>query len=180
MAWELPSTYPTPCCKEILIPSKYGYFPLDLCPKFWTWKISPRRVDGVVNKTRRRTSLCITPVRRWTRRGWTHIVYCTSVHYNASTPLLQFVLDLLYNLFLQLCSSNLVLVLHIIDHRQSVCIQENSSPVFAPQDITNYTQQGRHAAAMRTAASNSLAVPCTQGFGVAGLHVIRPLTIASP
>jgi len=37
--------------------------------------------------------------------GQMHIVYYTLVDCNPLTPLLQFVLDLLYNLFLQLCSS---------------------------------------------------------------------------
>ena len=41
------------------------------------------------------------------RHGWTHIIYYTSVDRNAVTPLLRFVVDLglLYNSFLQLCSS---------------------------------------------------------------------------
>jgi len=37
-------------------------------------------------------------------RGWTYIVYYTSVDCNLLTPLLRFVLDLLYDLFIQLCS----------------------------------------------------------------------------
>ena len=52
---------------------KLGYFPLELCPKLRTWKISPRQVDRVVNKTRRRrrrrSSLLTTPVRQSTSRG---------------------------------------------------------------------------------------------------------------
>jgi len=43
--------------------------------------------------------------RRSTRRGWTHIVYYTSVDRNPVTPLLWFAADSLYNLFLQLLSS---------------------------------------------------------------------------
>ena len=46
---------------------KYGYFPLGLCPRLRTWKISPRQVDCVVNKTRhrcRRRSSLLTPIRR--------------------------------------------------------------------------------------------------------------------
>ena len=31
LAWELPSTYPTLCYKEIQVSSKYGLFPLELC-----------------------------------------------------------------------------------------------------------------------------------------------------
>jgi len=34
LAWELPSTYPTLCYKEIQVSSKIGYFRLEL----WTWK----------------------------------------------------------------------------------------------------------------------------------------------
>jgi len=41
---------------------KLGYFPLELCPKLWTLKISQRQVDRVVDKSRRRSSLWITPV----------------------------------------------------------------------------------------------------------------------
>jgi len=41
---------------------------------------------------------------RSTLRGWTHIIYYTSVDRNAVTPLVRFLADLLYNLFLQLCS----------------------------------------------------------------------------
>ena len=51
---------------------KLGYFPLGLCPKLWTWKISPLQVDRVVNKTRRRrrrSSLLTTPIRQSTSRG---------------------------------------------------------------------------------------------------------------
>ena len=40
---------------------KLGYFHLDLFPKLWTYKTSPRQVDSVVNKSRRRSSLWITP-----------------------------------------------------------------------------------------------------------------------
>ena len=31
--------YPTLCFKEIRVPPKIRYFPLELCPKLWTWKI---------------------------------------------------------------------------------------------------------------------------------------------
>ena len=53
---------------------KLRYFPLALCPKLRTWKILPRQVDRVVNKTlrrrrRRRSSLLTTPIRRSTSRG---------------------------------------------------------------------------------------------------------------
>jgi len=44
-------------------------------------------------------------LRRLIRSDRTHIVYYTSVHRNTLTQLLRFAVDLLYNLFLQLCSS---------------------------------------------------------------------------
>jgi len=51
---------------------KLGFFPLRLCPKLRTSKISPRQLDRVVNKTRRRrrrSSLLATPIRQSTSRG---------------------------------------------------------------------------------------------------------------
>ena len=71
LARMLPSTYPTLCCKEIWVSPKLGYLPLELCAKLRTWKISPRQVDRVVNKTRRRrrSSLLTTPIRQSTSRG---------------------------------------------------------------------------------------------------------------
>jgi len=69
LAWRLPSTCPTLCYKTWDL-QKSGRFPLELCPKLRTWKISPRQVDRVVNKTRRRrrrrrrqSSLFTTPIR---------------------------------------------------------------------------------------------------------------------
>ena len=50
------STYPALCCKEILVSPKLGYFPLKLCPTLRTYKISPRQVDRVINKTHRSSS----------------------------------------------------------------------------------------------------------------------------
>jgi len=80
---------------------KLGYFPLGLCPKLQTWKISPRRVDRVANNTlrrrRRRSSSLTTPIRQSTSRGC-----LIQVGRNPLTSLLRFVVYLLYNLFLQL------------------------------------------------------------------------------
>ena len=42
-----------------------GYFPLGLWPKLRTYKISPRQVNRVVNKTRRRWSLLTTADAPW-------------------------------------------------------------------------------------------------------------------
>ena len=48
---------------EIRVPpnNRRGYLPAELCPKLWTLKISPRQVDRVVSKIRRRSSLSTTP-----------------------------------------------------------------------------------------------------------------------
>jgi len=35
----------TLCCKEIRVSPKWGYFRLELCPKLWNWKISPRHAN---------------------------------------------------------------------------------------------------------------------------------------
>jgi len=55
-AWKFPSTYPTLCyaMRKNGYLQKLGYFPLGLCPKLRTLKMSPRQVDRVVNKARRR------------------------------------------------------------------------------------------------------------------------------
>ena len=70
LAWRLPATYPTLlCCKEIWVSKKFECFPLGLCPKLWTYKISPWQLDRIVNKSRRRRwqwSLLTTPVRQST------------------------------------------------------------------------------------------------------------------
>jgi len=83
---------------------KLGYFPLRFCSKLRTWKISPRQVDLVVNKARRsrrrqRSSLLTTPIYDNRR---VVAVYYKSLDFNPLTPLLRFVVNLLYNLFLQL------------------------------------------------------------------------------
>jgi len=56
---------------------KLEHFYLELCPKPRTYKISPRQVDRVVNKTcRRRSSLLTTPIQQSTSRG------CIPFYYN--------------------------------------------------------------------------------------------------
>ena len=72
LAWRLLSTYPTLCYKEIWISSKIKVLPpetLSQIPDLET--ISPRQVDHVINKSRRRrrSSLLTTPVRQLTSRG---------------------------------------------------------------------------------------------------------------
>jgi len=74
-----PSCRPTNSVKD----SKHWNFPLEVCPKLRSYKISPRQVDRVVNKTRRRRRVC-----------WRHLydnrrvvpVYCKSVNCNPLTP----------------------------------------------------------------------------------------------
>ena len=39
---------------------KLRYFFLEVIPNSWTWKILPRQVDRIINKTRRRSSLLTT------------------------------------------------------------------------------------------------------------------------
>jgi len=59
-------------------------------------ELSTKLVDGRACELRLQLS---------TRRGWTHTVYYASVDCNPLTPLLRFVVDLLFNLNLQLYSS---------------------------------------------------------------------------
>jgi len=61
--------------------------------------------DVVVNETRRRSSLRITPTTVERVVAWMHKVYYTLVDCNPVTPLLRFVLDSLYNLFLHRCAA---------------------------------------------------------------------------
>ena len=69
----------------------------DFVANFGLWKISPRQVNRVVNKNRSRSSL-LTTLRKTVDASWLFSVYCTSVNRNPLTPLLQSVVDLLYNL----------------------------------------------------------------------------------
>ena len=78
---------------------------MELCHKLCDQKISPRQVDGVVNKTRRRSSCGLHLYDDQARRGWIHSVYYTLVDCNLLTLLLRFVVDLPYNLFTQLCNT---------------------------------------------------------------------------
>ena len=77
-------------------------FSLELCPKLRTEKISPRQVDRVVDRTSRR---CVDGRARWRHlydNGRVVAVYWRSIHCNPLTPLLRFVVDFLYDLFLEL------------------------------------------------------------------------------
>ena len=74
------------------------YFPPRLCPKLWTSKISLRQVDHVIVDGR----ACWSYLRRSTHRGWTRIVYYTSVGHNAVTPLFGFVIQLVHTVVHQL------------------------------------------------------------------------------
>jgi len=88
-----PSTCPTLCCKYIQVPPNKGLY---FAAASWLC---------CFNKTHRWSSLWITPAVVDTSTLLIHIVYCTLVSCNPLTPLLWFVLDLLYDFFLQLCSS---------------------------------------------------------------------------
>jgi len=68
------------------------------CPKLWTLKILPRQVGLVIKKTRWWSSLLTVPATVDVR---VVAVYCTFVNHNALTPLFRFLMDLLYNFFLQ-------------------------------------------------------------------------------
>ena len=78
LAWRLLFAIPTMCYKENWVSPEIRVLPSGIlsqsCPKLRTWKISPRQVDRVVNKTRRRrrrqrSSLSTTPTRQSTSRG---------------------------------------------------------------------------------------------------------------
>ena len=66
----LPSTCPTLCFKEIVYLLKIKVHPSRTLSQTLDLKISPCQVDRVVNKTRRRSILMMTPVRQSTSRGW--------------------------------------------------------------------------------------------------------------
>jgi len=66
LAWRIPSTCPTPCCKEIRLSPKIRVLPPG------TLSQTVRTSDRVVDKTRRRrqrSSLLTTPIRQSTNRG---------------------------------------------------------------------------------------------------------------
>ena len=70
--------------------------PLELCPELWTWKISPRQVDRVVNNTRQRPSLLTTPTT--VDASWLFTARRSTVTRYLS---LRFAVDLLHCLCLQ-------------------------------------------------------------------------------
>ena len=86
-AWRLPSTYATLSCNEIRVLQKIRVISRELCRKLWTRQFCHGK--SIIIETRRRVM----------------VVYHTSVDRNALTPLRRFAVDLLYDLFLQLCSS---------------------------------------------------------------------------
>ena len=65
--FDLSSSCSHPVIRKFGYLQQCSYFRLELCPKLWPKKISPRQVDHVLDKTHRRSSLLIT--RRSTRRG---------------------------------------------------------------------------------------------------------------
>ena len=104
LAWRLPSAYPTPCYKEIWVSTKMEGTPL--------WNLVPnsrlrqfRHGKSIALSTKLVVIVVVNG-----RACWRHLydnrrvvaVYYTSACCNPLTPLLRFVVDLLYNLFLQL------------------------------------------------------------------------------
>ena len=87
------------------ISKKDEHFSLELCSKLWTQKFSPGQLSRPrCQQTYRRSSLLTVDHTYDDRR--VVAVYCTSVDCNTLTPLLRFVVDLLYKLlFLRLYSS---------------------------------------------------------------------------
>jgi len=63
------------------------YFPPELCPKLWTWKISPRQGNLIVSKTRQWSSLLTT--RTNVKSSWLFTTCPLAV-----MPLLRFVVQL--------------------------------------------------------------------------------------
>jgi len=103
LAW-LPSTYPTLCSKRIWVSPKISILHSGNLSKTADLEHFATKVDRVVNRSRRRrrrrrSSLLTTPIRQSTSRG---CLLQVGQLYNPLTPLLQFILDLFCNLFLQL------------------------------------------------------------------------------
>jgi len=103
LAW-LPSTYPTLCSKRIWVSPKISILHSGNLSKTADLEHFATQVDRVVNRSRRRrrrrrSSLLTTPIRQSTSRG---CLLQVGQLYNPLTPLLQFILDLFCNLFLQL------------------------------------------------------------------------------
>jgi len=69
---RFPSTYATLCFRELGYLQNSGYFPLELCPKFWTWKIWLWRVHRHRARYKQATTvglLFVTPVDDGERRN---------------------------------------------------------------------------------------------------------------
>ena len=99
---RLPSTCPTLCCMEIWVSSKIRVLPYGTLCQNPDLENFAKEADRVVNKTRhrrRRSSLLTSPKQQSTSRGC--LLY-KSVNCSPLTPLLRFVVDLLYNMFLQM------------------------------------------------------------------------------
>jgi len=100
--WKLPSTYPIMCYNEILSSPKLGYFPLEFCSKLYRKFCHGK---SIVLSTK--LVIVVDSQACWQHlydNRWVMVVYYKSVNCNPRTTLLQFVVDLLYNLFLQLTS----------------------------------------------------------------------------
>jgi len=101
-AWKLPSTYPTPCCQEIRVSAKIRALPSGILSQ----TLDLENFATASRSCCQQNSSTVELVdHTYDGCGWTHIVYYTSVDCSPITPILRFVVNLLYNLFLQLCSS---------------------------------------------------------------------------
>jgi len=94
-------------CKETrALPAEIRVLPSGTLSRTLDLEISPRQVDRVASQTHRRSRLLTTLATVDASRLDAHtFIYYTSVDRNALTPLLRFIVDLLYNLFQDLCSS---------------------------------------------------------------------------
>jgi len=109
-SWFLARRLPSNCPKEIWAPpgSKIRvYYSLELCLRLRTLKISLRQVDGSRCQQSSSSSLSTSTVELvddtyTTVHDRVVAVYYKSVYCNPLTPSLRYVVDSLYNLFLQL------------------------------------------------------------------------------
>jgi len=98
--WRWGFLPPVPHCvvRKFGYLQKLGYFPVELCPKLGTWKISPRQIDRVVNNSS--TVELVDDTYTTVDESWLFTTSRSNVtlqlHY------CDFVLHLSYNLYLQL------------------------------------------------------------------------------
>ena len=85
--------------------------PLELCPKLWTWKISPAGRS------------CLLTTATMVNVSWLEAYSLSHVHLsNTSSPLCGFIADLLYKLFVELCVAADKMLINIV--HCAVCLQQ--------------------------------------------------------